>query len=69
GYAESMLYERKPLSLTGIEKLLGKKAFSDILSEYITMSPGKLTLAPIDDKRQAFTNKISAKEVFNKEEK
>lgn len=68
GYDESMLYERKPLSLTGIEKLLGKKAFSGILSEYITMSPGKLTLVPVDDKRQAFTNKISAKEVFNKEE-
>lgn len=69
GYDESMLYERKPLTLTGIEKLLGKKSFSDILSEYVTVSPGKPTLAPVSDKREAYANKISAEDVFNRKEK
>lgn len=64
GYDESMLYERKPLSLTAIEKLMGKKDFSDILSGHITLSPGKPTLAPISDNRGSITNKISAQEAF-----
>lgn len=69
GFDESLLYERKPLSLTNIEKLMGKKEFSEALSEYITVTPGKPTLAPLSDKRQPITNKITAAEAFNQEEK
>ncbi len=68
GYDESLLYERKPLSLTNIEKLMGKKEFNDVLSEYITMSQGQPTLAPLSDKRESYTNKITAEEAFKQEE-
>lgn len=67
GYDEALLYERKPLSLTNIEKLMGKKEFDTILSEHITMSTGKPTLAPESDSREAISNKITAKEVFKEE--
>lgn len=68
GYDESLLYERKPLSLTNIEKLMGKKEFNDTLSCYITVAPGKPTLAPISDSRESIKNKISAQEAFDQEE-
>lgn len=68
GYDESMLYERKPLSLTNIEKLMGKAEFDAVLSDYITVSQGKPTLAPLSDKRETYTNKITADEAFKQEE-
>lgn len=68
GFDESLLYERKPLSLTNIEKLMGKKEFSAALSKYITVTPGKPTLAPTSDDRQPITNKITAEEAFKQEE-
>lgn len=68
GYDEALLYERKPLSLTAIEKLMGKKDFNDTLSCYITIAPGKPTLAPISDSREPIKNKISAQEAFDQEE-
>lgn len=68
GYEESMLYDRKPISLTNVEKLMGKKNFSEVLEKYITVSPGKPTLALVSDKREEFTNKITAQEAFKQEE-
>lgn len=53
GIDESMLYEKKPLTLTAIETLLGKKDFADKLSEFITKSEGKPTLVGENDKRPA----------------
>lgn len=48
-------YEKeKVLTLKGItelEKVLGKKAFKDILSEYVVKPPGNPVLAPETDKR------------------
>jgi len=53
GYDESVLWDRKPISLTAVEKLVkGKTAFTALLSEYITIAPGKPTLAPESDKRE-----------------
>lgn len=53
GYDEALLWERKPISLTKVEELVkGKKAFTDLLSEFITIAPGKPTLAPESDKRE-----------------
>ena len=63
GTQEELLYERKPITLTAIEKLLGKKEFNDILSDYITKSEGKPTLVEESDKRQAIV-KASAQEDF-----
>lgn len=67
GFDESLLYERKPLSLTNIEKLMGKKEFSEVLSGYITISPGKPTLAMESDSREPIKNKITAAEAFTEE--
>ena len=64
GYDEAVLYERKPITLTAVEKLLGKKDFETQLSEFIIKPPGKPTLAPESDKRAAITNKTTAAEAF-----
>jgi hypothetical protein len=64
GYDEAVLYERKPLTLAAIEKLLGKKDFTKLLADYVVSPPGKPTLAPESDKREAITNRTSAAEDF-----
>lgn len=64
GTNEAMLYERKPLTLAQVEKLLGKAHFADVAMEYVVKNSGKPTLVPSTDKRQAITNKISANEAF-----
>ena len=64
GTDEAMLYERKPLTLAQVEKLMGKAHFEDVAGEYVIKNPGKPTLVPSTDKRQAITNKISANEAF-----
>lgn len=63
GTPEAMLYERRPVSLAQLEKLMGKKAFQP-LTDYVTVPPGKPTLAPQDDKRAAITNRSSAENDF-----
>lgn len=64
GIDEAVLYERKPITLTAVEKLLGKKQFVELLSEHVIKPPGKPTLALESDKREAITNKPTAEEVF-----
>ena len=59
-------YEEKLLGLTDMQKLLGKKKFEELLTEYIYKPQGKPTLAPAEDKRPEFT---SAEFEFNKGEK
>lgn len=54
GWDEALLYDRKPKTLTELEKLLGKKAFAETLSDYITKPKGKPTLVPESDKREAY---------------
>lgn len=67
GTEEAMLYERKPLSITGIETLIGKKRFKELLFEYVNTPPGKPTLAPETDKREAIKQQITAEEAFSEE--
>lgn len=55
GYDEALLYERTPLSLSAVEKLMGKTAFAETLGGYVIKPPGKPTLAPESDKRPAYT--------------
>lgn len=64
GTDEAMLYERKPLTLAQVEKLMGKGHFFDVAGEFVVKNPGKPTLVPSTDKRQAITNKVSANEAF-----
>ena len=68
GYDEAVLYERKPITLTAVEKLLGKKDFEAQLSEFVIKPPGKPTLAQATDKRAAITNKTTAAEAFGSAE-
>lgn len=57
GYDSDLLYERKPLGLTALEKLCGKKKLTELIGEFITKPAGKPTLAPESDKRKAFSKK------------
>lgn len=52
GIEEAMLYERKPLGLTELEKLVGgKKKLTELIGKYIEKPQGRPTLVPADDKR------------------
>lgn len=69
GYDEALLYERKPITLTSVEKLLkGRAKFEELLKGYYETPPGKPALAPESDKRKAITNKTTAAEAFGKDE-
>jgi hypothetical protein len=67
GYDEALLYERKPITLTKVEELLGKPKFSELLTPYINRPPGKPTLAVDSDKREAI-KRSSAQDDFGNEE-
>lgn len=56
GYDEAMLYEKKLLTITAMEKLMGKKQFAEVLGNYVEKPQGKPTLAPEEDKRPAIVN-------------
>lgn len=56
GYDEALLYERKPKTLTEIEKLLGKKVFAANMADHVTKPMGKPTLAPASDKREPYNS-------------
>lgn len=69
GVDDAMLYERKPLTLAAIEKEMGKAKFADIAGTHIIQQPGKPTLAPESDHREAITLKPTAEEDFATNEK
>lgn len=54
GVAEALLWERKPCSVAGLEKALGKKAFAEAAEGLVVKKPGKPTLVPDSDKRPAY---------------
>lgn len=62
GYDEALLYERKPITLTDLEKLVTKKKLTELIGDKIVKPQGKPTLAPADDKRKEF--KLDVKEMF-----
>ena len=63
GFKKPLLYETKMLSLSAIEKLMGKKVFAQALGEYVVKPEGKPTLAPESDKRPSLTQ-AKAADVF-----
>ena len=54
GYEEALLYDRKPKTLSEIEKMLGKKEFDEKIGSFVVKPLGKPTLAPASDKREAY---------------
>lgn len=54
GYDESLVYERKPLTLSALEKLMGKNEFGAVCGPFVIKPMGKPTLVPISDKREPY---------------
>lgn len=54
GVVEALLYERKPASVAGLEKSLGKKVFAETAADLVVKKPGKPTLVPQSDKRPPY---------------
>lgn len=68
GINRAVLYEEKPLTLAQVEKIVGKKDFTETVGAYVYKSLGKPTLVKESDKRNAITNKVTAAEAFKEEE-
>ena len=51
GYTD--IFKQTLISITEMEKLMGKKKFTDILGAYVEKPKGKLALVPETDKREA----------------
>ena len=49
GYRD--IYRQQLLTITAMEKLMGKKAFAEILGDLVVKPEGKPTLVPVSDKR------------------
>ncbi len=47
-------YEKKMLGVAGLEKLLGRKDFKNLLSDLVVRQAGKPVLVPADDKRPEY---------------
>lgn len=62
GIDEVMLYERKPLTVPNVEKLLGKAKYKELLVDqgHVKAEPGKPTLTVINDKREPITQRTTA---------
>lgn len=64
GWEDAMIYERKLLGLTAMEKLVGKKKLTVMLGELIVKPEGKPVLVPQSDKREEISTTESAKADF-----
>ena len=59
-----MLYERKPISLSAAEKVLGKSEFEKLAGAYVIKPPGKPCIALESDRRPVYTGGSTAVEDF-----
>lgn len=62
GFEQAVLYERNPITLTELEKIVGKTKLTDYIGNYIEKPTGAPTLTKESDKRQSI--KLSAAEEF-----
>ena len=53
GYPEESIYSKSLLSLTKLEKEIGKTEFEKVIGDLIERPPGRLKLVPQEDKRPA----------------
>ena len=68
GINAAILWERKPVTLAQIEKIVGKKDFAECVGEYVVKEPGKPALVQESDNRPAITSRVAAAEAFKEEE-
>lgn len=68
GINAAVLWERKPVTLAQIEKIVGKKDFAECVGEYVVKESGKPALVQESDNRPAITNRVAAAEAFKEEE-
>lgn len=54
GYDEALVYDRKPKTLSELEKLMGKAEFAEKIGSFVVKPLGKPTLALSTDKREAY---------------
>ena len=54
GYDEALVYDRKPKTLSELEKLMGKAEFAEKIGSYVVKPLGKPTLALATDKREVY---------------
>ena len=64
GYTD--IYKQSLISITEMERLMGKKKFNEILGAFVYKPDGKVTLVPDSDKREAY--KTATAEADFKEE-
>ncbi len=67
GYNEELLYERKPLTLIEVEKMLDKETWQNVVAPFVTKPVGKPTIVPADDKRPEMKLRTSAEDAFGGE--
>lgn len=63
GYRD--IYKRSLLTITAMEKLMGKKQFSEILGDLVVKPEGKPTLVPVTDKRPELQVSTAADDFTN----
>lgn len=59
GYEEGQIYNKKLKGITDMEKLIGKKAFPEVLGEFVIKPEGKPTLVPVSDKREELNSAVN----------
>lgn len=55
GYDEALVYDRKPKTLTELEKLMGKAEFAEKIGSFVVKPLGKPTIALETDKRETYS--------------
>jgi len=65
GYERPQIYKpAELLGVTGMEKVVGKKKFAELLKELVIKPEGKPTLVPVSDKRPEISTADSARDDF-----
>lgn len=65
GFDAALLYERKLLGLTALERAVGKARFGELTTEVITKTQGAVVIVPDADKRKAWEAPTAAKDDFD----
>lgn len=68
GYTDEQILKMDLKGITEIERLLGKKRFAELLSEYVVKPAGRPTLVPESDKRPEINSTASAQADFSDKE-